>query len=78
MIFSEDSRVKIPCILHLARLGYVITSYSIHYTKLYDDHRHRQDNSVVAETGDGLAVVKEDVGIKNEIFVGGHATPVVV
>ncbi|MDD2990153.1 MAG: type I restriction endonuclease, partial [Zoogloea sp.] len=22
MIFSEDSRVKIPCILHLARLGY--------------------------------------------------------
>jgi len=23
MIFSEDSRVKIPCILHLARLGEV-------------------------------------------------------
>ena len=22
MIFSEDSRVKIPCILHLVRLGY--------------------------------------------------------
>lgn len=22
MVFSEDSRVKIPCILHLARLGY--------------------------------------------------------
>lgn len=22
MIFSEDSRVKIPCILHLIRLGY--------------------------------------------------------
>ncbi len=22
MIFSEDSRVKIPCILHLTRLGY--------------------------------------------------------
>ena len=25
MVFSEDSRVKIPCILHLVRLGY---SYS--------------------------------------------------
>lgn len=22
MVFSEDSRVKIPCILHLVRLGY--------------------------------------------------------
>lgn len=22
MIFSEDSRVKIPCFLHLVRLGY--------------------------------------------------------
>ena len=22
MVFSEDSRVKIPCILHLMRLGY--------------------------------------------------------
>lgn len=22
MVFSEDSRVKIPCILHLTRLGY--------------------------------------------------------
>lgn len=22
MVFSEDSRVKIPCILHLLRLGY--------------------------------------------------------
>ncbi|MDD5329375.1 MAG: hypothetical protein PHX38_05175 [Sulfuricella sp.] len=22
MVFSEDSRVKIPCILHLIRLGY--------------------------------------------------------
>jgi hypothetical protein len=22
MIFNEDSRVKIPCILHLVRLGY--------------------------------------------------------
>ena len=22
MIFSEDSRVKIPCILHLVRIGY--------------------------------------------------------
>jgi type I restriction enzyme R subunit len=22
MIFSEDSRVKMPCILHLMRLGY--------------------------------------------------------
>ena len=22
MIFSEDSRIKIPCILHLVRLGY--------------------------------------------------------
>ena len=22
MVFSEDSRVKIPCLLHLMRLGY--------------------------------------------------------
>ena len=22
MVFSEDSRIKIPCILHLVRLGY--------------------------------------------------------
>ena len=22
MVFSEDSRVKIPCILHLIRIGY--------------------------------------------------------
>ena len=26
MIFSEDSRVKIPCILHLVRLGYCYLS----------------------------------------------------
>jgi type I restriction enzyme, R subunit len=26
MIFTEDSRVKIPCILHLVRLGYQYTS----------------------------------------------------
>lgn len=29
MVFSEDSRVKIPCILHLVRLGY-------HYLSLKD------------------------------------------
>ena len=27
MVFSEDSRVKIPCILHLMRLGYVYLSF---------------------------------------------------
>ena len=26
MVFNEDSRVKIPCILHLARLGYAYIS----------------------------------------------------
>lgn len=26
MVFSEDSRVKIPCILHLQRLGYCYLS----------------------------------------------------
>lgn len=27
MVFSEDSRVKIPCILHLVRLGYRYLSF---------------------------------------------------
>ena len=34
MIFSEDSRVKIPCILHLVRLGY---SYLSLKTVTWDD-----------------------------------------
>jgi hypothetical protein len=38
------------------------------------DHGHRQDNGVVGERGDGLAVMKKDVGIKNKVFVG-HAAP---
>jgi hypothetical protein len=30
MIFSEDSRIKIPCILHLVRLGYRLEKYYIY------------------------------------------------
>lgn len=37
MVFSEDSRVKIPCILHLVRLGY-------RYLSLKDATRDQETN----------------------------------
>ena len=37
MIFNEDSRVKIPCILHLVRLGY-------HYLSLKEARWDKETN----------------------------------
>ncbi len=41
MIFSEDSRVKIPCILHLTRLGYQYLSLK--------DAQWDKDTNILAE-----------------------------
>ncbi|MCX6316319.1 MAG: type I restriction endonuclease [Bacteroidetes bacterium] len=39
MAFNEDSRVKIPALLHLARLGY-------HYISRKDHHRRLEETNI--------------------------------
>jgi type I restriction enzyme R subunit len=55
MIFSEDSRVKIPCILHLMRLGY-------RYLSLKGATWDEATNIFPALFNDAIARINPDLG----------------
>jgi type I restriction enzyme R subunit len=54
MVFSEDSRVKIPCILHLVRLGY-------RYLSLKDATWDEQTNIFPALFGEAIARINPEL-----------------
>ena len=53
MVFSEDSRVKIPCILHLVRLGYRYLSLK---NAIWDEvtNNNTKENQQLAQLRDWL------------------------
>ena len=53
MVFSEDSRVKIPCILHLMRLGYRYLSLK---NAIWDEetNNNTKENQQLAQLRDWL------------------------
>ena len=53
MVFSEDSRVKIPCILHLVRLGYGYLSLK---NAIWDEetNNNTKENQQLAQLRDWL------------------------
>ena len=55
MVFSEDSRVKIPCILHLVRLGY-------RYLSLKGATWDEATNIFPALFNDAIARINPDLG----------------
>ncbi|MEQ6474693.1 type I restriction endonuclease [Comamonas sp. wu1-DMT] len=57
MVFSEDSRVKIPCILHLVRLGY-------RYLSLKDAVWDEETNIFPALFNEAIARINPDVSME--------------
>lgn len=55
MVFSEDSRVKIPCILHMARLGY-------RYLSLKDAIWDEETNIFPKEFSEAMARINPELG----------------
>lgn len=63
MVFSEDSRVKIPCILHLVRLGFYLTAVD---RQVKSEH----DNPTI-----GLLLCKSKNKIVAEYALGDKSQP---
>ena len=58
MVFSEDSRVKIPCLLHLVRLGY-------RYLSLKDAVWDEETNIFPTLFGEAIARINPEMSAEN-------------